>query len=171
MRVDHVRVKGFLMEIRKNSQALNDLIEQNDLHPDSLPLKAAKYILIELAEAMANVLQHILAKEHGVAVSGYLDAVAKSVTHGVLTEDLHARLKPFFVFRNSLMHRYWSVNDVRLIKNIIAGRNDFEQFLQKIEAYLGNYSAQSVHGRVIAFWPCRNSFAGLVTSRGCAVQL
>jgi hypothetical protein len=32
------------------------------------------------------------------------------------------------------------------------------------------YSAQSVHGRVIAFWPCRNSFAGLVPSRGCAVQ-
>lgn len=30
MRVDQVRVKGFLMEIRKNSRALNELIEQYD---------------------------------------------------------------------------------------------------------------------------------------------
>jgi len=33
-----------------------------------------------------------------------------------------------------------------------------------------DHSAQSVHGRVIAFWLCRNSFAGLATSRGCAVR-
>lgn len=136
MTVDQVRVKGFLMEIRKNSRALNELIEQNDFHPGSLPLKAAKYILIELAEAMANVIQHILAKEHGVAVSGYMDTVAKGVLHGVLSEDLHARLKPFFAFRNSLVHRYWSVDDAKLIENIIAGRNDFELFLDRVEAYL-----------------------------------
>jgi uncharacterized protein YutE (UPF0331/DUF86 family) len=136
MKIDQTRVKGFLMEIRKNSQALNELIEQNNLHPDSIPLKAAKYILIELAEAMANVIQHILAKEHGVAVSGYMDTVAKGVLHGVLGEDLHVRLKPFFAFRNSLVHRYWRVNDVMLIENIIAGRNDFELFLDSVEAYL-----------------------------------
>ena len=136
MRVDRIRIKGFLMEIRKNSQALNDLIKQNNLHPDSLQLKAAKYILIELAEAMANVLQHILAKEHGVAVSGYLDTVAKGVAYGVLSEELHSRLKPFFAFRNSLVHRYWSVDDAMLIENIIAGRNDFELFLDNVEAYL-----------------------------------
>jgi len=135
VRINPVRIKGFLAEIRRNSLALNVLIDQNDLHPDSLPLKAAKYILIELAEAMANTIQHVLAKEYGVAVSGYLDTVAKGLEHGLLTEELHARLKPFFAFRNSLIHRYWNVDDAKLIENIIAGRKDFELFLDRIEAY------------------------------------
>lgn len=136
MRSDPVRIKGFLAEIRRNSLALNELIDQNVLQPDSLPLKAAKYILIELAEAMANILQHILAKEYGVAVSGYLDTVAKGVAHGVLSEELQSRLQPFFAFRNSLVHRYWSVDDAKLIDNIVTGRNDFELFLDRIEVYL-----------------------------------
>ncbi len=55
---------------------------------------------------------------------------------GVLSEDIHERLKPFFAFRNSLVHRYWSVDDVRLIENILASRNDFELFLDRVEAYL-----------------------------------
>ena len=33
--------------IRKNSLELNQLIEQNELTADAIPLKAAKYILVE----------------------------------------------------------------------------------------------------------------------------
>lgn len=52
MRADPIRIKGYLAEIRQNCFALRQLIDQNELAPDSIPLKAAKYILIELAEAM-----------------------------------------------------------------------------------------------------------------------
>ena len=45
-----------LNELKKN-------IEQNSLQPESIELKAAKYILIELAEAMSNTLQHIFVKQ------------------------------------------------------------------------------------------------------------
>ena len=136
MKPDPIRIKNYLAEIRRNSLALNQLIEQNELTLDSVPLKAAKYILIELAEAMSNTIQHILAKEKGVAVSGYIDAVAKGYEHGILSEELFQRLKPFFDFRNSLIHRYWTVDDQRLINNIKIGRNDFDRFLEEIEAYM-----------------------------------
>jgi uncharacterized protein YutE (UPF0331/DUF86 family) len=46
------------------------------------------------------------------------------------------RLKPFFDFRNSLIHRYWIIDDQRLISNIQSGRNDFDRFLEEIETYL-----------------------------------
>jgi hypothetical protein len=59
-------------------------VSQNELAPDSVPLKAAKYILIELAEAMSNVIQHILAKGKGIAVSGYIDAVVKAHDNGII---------------------------------------------------------------------------------------
>ncbi|MBW2170066.1 MAG: DUF86 domain-containing protein, partial [Deltaproteobacteria bacterium] len=133
-----VRIQSYLAEIRKNSLELNELIDANDLTLDSVPLKAAKYLLIELAEAMSNTIQHILAKEKGVAVSGYIDTVVKGHDHGILSDDLFQRLKPFFDFRNSLIHRYWIVDDQRLIGNILSGRNDFERFLSEIETYLKN---------------------------------
>ena len=136
MKADKVRIQSYLAEIRKNSLELNQLIDANDLTVDSVPLKAAKYLLIELAEAMSNTIQHILAKEKGVAVSGYIDTVVKGHDHGILSDDLFQRLKPFFDFRNSLIHRYWIVDDQRLIGNILSGRNDFERFLSEIETYL-----------------------------------
>lgn len=136
MKTDPVRLKKYILEIKKNSRELGQLIEQNELTPDSVPLKAAKYILIELAEAMSNTIQHILAKEKGLAVSGYIDTILKGYENGIISENLFQRLKPFFDFRNSLIHRYWSVDDIRLIENILKGKDDFDAFIDEIEVYL-----------------------------------
>jgi uncharacterized protein YutE (UPF0331/DUF86 family) len=139
MKTDPIRIKSYFAEIRKNSSELNQLIDQNELKAESLPLKAAKYLLIELAEAMSKTIQHILAKEKGVAVSGYIDSVVKAHQHGLISADLFQRLKPFFDFRNSLIHRYWSIDDDRLIENIKNGRDDFDRFVEEIEAYLAGH--------------------------------
>ena len=139
MKTDPIRIKSYFAEIRKNSLELNQLIDQNELRAESLPLKAAKYLLIELAEAMSNTIQHILAKEKGVAVSGYIDSVVKAHQHGLISADMFQRLKPFFDFRNSLIHRYWSIDDDRLIENIKNGRDDFDRFVEEIEAYLAEH--------------------------------
>lgn len=136
MKADPVRIKQYLTEIRRDSFELNQLIEQNELSPGSVPLKAAKYILIELAEAMSNAIQHILARDKGIPVSGYIEAILKAYENGLVSEDLFQSLKPFFDFRNSLIHRYWTVDDVRLIDNIQAGRHDFDHFIEEIEAYI-----------------------------------
>ena len=138
MKVDPIRMRSYLAEIRSNSLALNQLIDQNELRPDSVPLRAAKYILIELAEGMSRAIQHILAKEKGIAVSGYVDTVVKAYESGIFSQNLFQRLKPFFDFRNSLIHRYWGVDDQRLIGNIKSGRHDFDRFIEEIEDYLGS---------------------------------
>ena len=91
MKTDPIRIKSYFAEIRKNSLELNQLIAQNQLRAESLPLKAAKYLLIELAEAMSNTIQHILAKEKGVAVSGYIDSVVKAHPHWLISADMFQR--------------------------------------------------------------------------------
>lgn len=136
MRLDIKRIRQYLAEITRNSQELAKIVERGALTPDSIELKAAKYLLIELAEAMSNCLQHILAKQKGIAVSGYIDTIAKSHKEGLLSETLFRKLKPFFDFRNSLIHRYWSIDDEKLIENIKAGLNDFDHFVEETEAYL-----------------------------------
>jgi uncharacterized protein YutE (UPF0331/DUF86 family) len=136
VKIDEIRIQMYLSEIRRNSLALRQLLEQNELVPDSVALKAAKYILIELAEAMSNTIQHLLAKDKGVAVSGYVDAVVKAFENGLVDKNLFDRLKPFFDFRNSLVHRYWRIDDQRLIDNIRNGKDDFDLFISQIEARL-----------------------------------
>lgn len=136
MKADLIRIKRYLTEIRRYSLELNQLIEQNELSPDSVPLKAAKYILIELAESMSNTIQHILAKDKGIPISGYIDAILKAHENGLVSEGIFQRLKPFFDFRNSLIHPYWTVDDVRLVDNIRAGRHDFDYFIEAIESYI-----------------------------------
>jgi uncharacterized protein YutE (UPF0331/DUF86 family) len=136
MKIELSRVKGYLFEIRKSSTELKVLIEQNDLKPDSIALKAAKYLLIELAEAISNTLQHVLAKENGIAVSGYIDTIVKAREHGLVSDELFERLKPFFDFRNSLVHRYWIIDDSKLIENILKGHADFDRFVNEMDAYL-----------------------------------
>ena len=138
MKIDRIRINSYLSEIKKNSRELNQLIDQNDLAPNSLSMKAAKYTLIELAEAMSNTIQHILAKDMGIPVSGYIDAISKSYDNGLITENLFNKLKPFFDFRNSLIHRYWIIDDEKLMENLIDGRDDFESFIEEIETYLSH---------------------------------
>ena len=57
--IDSESFKSYFAEIRKNSSELNQLIDQNELKVESLALKAAKYLLIELAEAMSSTIQHL----------------------------------------------------------------------------------------------------------------
>lgn len=149
MKSDPARIKRYLTEIKRYSLELNKLIEQNELSADSVPLKAAKYILIELAEAMSNTIQHILAKDKGIPVSGYIDAILKADENGIVSEELFQRLKPFFDFRNSLIHRYWTVDDVLLIANIRDGRHDFDLFIDAIETYMARYEEKSRDGSSI----------------------
>ena len=101
-------------------------------------MKALKYILIELAEDMTITLQHLLAKEKGVAVHGYIDTIAKGFEAGILSEDTFNRLRPFFDFRNSMVHRYWQVDDTLLIQNVLEGQNDFRRFVEEIERHVKN---------------------------------
>ena len=136
MKVDSGRMHKYIADIVRSANELKTIIAQNSLKPGSIELKAAKYLLIELAEAMSNSLQHLLAKQKGVAVSGYIDTIVKGRNEGVITENLFQKLKPFFEFRNSLVHRYWIIDDEKLIANIEAGRDDFDQFAEELEEYI-----------------------------------
>ncbi len=42
-------------------------------------------------------------------------------------------LKPFFDFRNSLIHRYWIADDAIFINNLSEGKGDFLVFCDEIE--------------------------------------
>lgn len=139
MEVDKNRIEKYLLEITKNARKIESILKEAEIKNalfDEITKFALKYLVIEIAEAMANVLQHILAKNFGIAVKGYIDTVKKGYEKGIISEELMKKLKPFFDFRNSLIHRYWIVDDDIFIKNLEKGYRDFFHFCNEIENFL-----------------------------------
>ncbi len=136
MKINEKRIKNYLYDIKNNTNELKNILEQNNdetILNNPFIIKSIKYTLIEIAEAMSNTLQHILAKGLGKPVSGYLDTLNKAKIENIISEKLHSALKPFFEFRNALIHRYWIMDDSLILKNLRNGYKDFFTFIEQIE--------------------------------------
>ncbi len=139
MHIDQKRIKEYLYEIKRNSDELADLLKQypdDKILGDHIIIKAIKYILIETAEAMANTLQHIMAKEYGKPVTGYLDTLLAAKKEGLISDGVFSNLQPFFKFRHALVHRYWIMDDRLILANLRSGSKDFYTFIEEIEQKL-----------------------------------
>lgn len=139
MKIDITRINKALRDIKEQSLKIEEILNkhpENEILQNEVLRLALKYLVIEIAEAMANVLQHILAKHYGVAVKGYVDTINKGFSKDIITKKTFQKLKPFFDFRNSLIHRYWIIDDETFIKNIKQGYNDFISFSDELEKFI-----------------------------------
>ena len=93
---------------------------------------ALKYLLIQAVEAIADVCQHLLAKTKGVVCSGYVDCIVKAGENGVIQSTLAGKLRKLADLRNSLVHRYWIINDGELFNHCSANINDFSDFSSQV---------------------------------------
>ncbi|MBI5529666.1 MAG: DUF86 domain-containing protein [Deltaproteobacteria bacterium] len=140
MNIDKERLLTHLYDVKRNALDLEKTFSARDdaaILADDVLLKAIKYVLIETAEAVANALQHVLAKGLGTPVSGYLDTLAHARSAGVISEELFLSLKPFFEFRNALIHRYWTMDDALIVRNARQGHGDFMAFIEAVEKFTG----------------------------------
>ena len=139
MNVDIEKIARYLMEIKSRGYDLNRLLAGSTdaaLLNDPWKLKGMKYTLVEIAEAMANTLQHILVKNTGEPVTGYVETILRAGEKDILSSEIVRKLKPFFDFRNSLIHRYWIISDEKLLSLTRENLADFDVFVQAIEDYL-----------------------------------
>jgi len=139
MKIDTEKIQRYLMEIRARQHEIKELLSRSsdaELLKDLWVLKGLKYSLVEIAEAMANILQHILAKERGEPVTGYVETVIRAGETNILPGNLSKKIKPFFDFRNSLIHRYWFISDEKLLSLVRENQIDFLTFIEAIEDYI-----------------------------------
>jgi len=139
MKIDIEKIQQYLSEIKTRHREIEELLLKNsdaEILKEPWVLKGLKYSLIEIAEAMANTLQHILAKDMGEPVVGYVETIIRAGEMNILPESLSQKIKPFFDFRNSLIHRYWFISDEKLLSLVRENRNDFISFIEAIEVYI-----------------------------------
>ncbi|MCF6147625.1 MAG: DUF86 domain-containing protein [Candidatus Kuenenia sp.] len=140
MKVDRKRVMGYLYDISSNTRDIESLFKKHSVEEilkEKHLLKSIKYSLIEISEAMSLVLQHILAKQYAVPAKGYIDTIKKASEVGIVSQKLSDTLKPFFDFRNSLVHRYCIIDDKKLLENCITKYKEFFTFIEEIEKLPG----------------------------------
>ncbi|HZX09375.1 MAG TPA: HepT-like ribonuclease domain-containing protein [Acidobacteriota bacterium] len=139
MNLDKERLDNYLLDIKKRNIEIEDLLEKytdKQIVTDSWLIRGLKYLLIEIAEIMANTLIHIITKDKGESVTGYIETIVKSGEIGILSKSTVDRLKPFFDFRNSLVHRYWIISDEKLVELVRKNHKDFYAFIEEIEKYV-----------------------------------
>ncbi|MCF7853381.1 MAG: DUF86 domain-containing protein [Candidatus Pacebacteria bacterium] len=87
-------------------------------------------------EAAIEVATHICSADALGVPSTYADTFRLLGDAAILPSDLTARLQLMAQFRNRIVHLYWDV-DLDQVYAILQDRlDDFESFLQRIEAYL-----------------------------------
>lgn len=144
MLIDVNRIEKYLNKITTELDIINSILLQsnNEILQSSHLIRSLKYSIIVIAEAIANVLHHILAKKHNVAISGYKEIFVKAKEYQIVSSELLGKLQPFFNFRNILVHHYWKVDNNLFIKNLRGGVRDFQNFMKEINSLMVNYSKE-----------------------------
>ncbi len=132
---DPERIEKYLIQIAEESDDIAELLKRSDEEITPHLIKSCKYSLIVISEAIANTLQHILAKKFNSVVTGYTEVFLKARQHKILSQELISRLKPFISFRNMLVHQYWRVNDEVFLDNLRKGIGDFKIFIKEIRNF------------------------------------
>lgn len=104
----------------------------NELYLDSIKLH-----LIQAIEDAASICTHLMARLGGMAPSSYAECFAALHERGVIDEALAGRLQAMARFRNLLVHRYWQVDDQRVLRIAREEVGDLLEFLRQVGASLG----------------------------------
>lgn len=117
-----------IKEINKNLEYLRDscaevgkVLEQTgeSLLENRIILGVLKFELITAIEALCNILSHLLIK------------VKKAGQSLLISERLSDKLKGFAKLKNLLVHRYCEVDDVILLREVKANRENVKSFYRK----------------------------------------
>lgn len=104
---------------------------------DERNLFTVKYLLLQAIEATGSICVHVLAKKFQVPVSSYAACFENLEKQGVISQDLSMKLRKMVRFRNILVHRYWEVDDRKVVQYAQQDLDDFIQVLKSIWNYLG----------------------------------
>lgn len=133
MEIDRKRITQSLYEIQANTEDLNSILNEftdEKLIENKRLLKSIKFSLMEIAEAISLIIQHILAKKYLTPVK--IDTINKAYEKGIIDQDICNSLKPSFDFRNTLIHRYWDIKEEVLIRNLRENLQKFYEFTEEI---------------------------------------
>lgn len=134
--LDRDRIAKDIADIAMARGELERLIavDQATFFSDSRNVFSVRYLLIQAAEALTDLCQHMLARTRGIPCDGYIDCIVKAGEHGIISVALAERLRRLAALRNILVHRYWNIDDTRVYVETKVNLSDLTTFVDAIEA-------------------------------------
>jgi len=132
--LDKGKILQYETEIKEAMNALADITSRDmaECIQDSLKIKAMKYTLIILVEAICNLCRHILAKKVLIAVEEYAETIIRMQEKGFLSEEVVNQLVPLIKLRHQLIHGYWKTDDQRLFLETKNSLSIIDKFLSEV---------------------------------------
>ena len=115
---DKALVKKALYEVEEALRVLKSRVERGV--KDLGDAFAIRYALIQIVEGLAIVASR-LAEARGAVVEGYVEAMEFLVRAGVVDSRTGEGLAKLARLRNLLVHRYWRVDDERIVREAKRG--------------------------------------------------
>jgi uncharacterized protein YutE (UPF0331/DUF86 family) len=137
--VNPEKLKARAADIRESVAKIQaySALPDSDFWADERNLYAIKYLLLQAMEALGSICVHVLAKRFQVAVSNYATCFEELEKKGVLSSDLSKKLRKMIRFRNILVHRYWEVDDQRVLEYARHDIQDIMEMLRAVWYFLG----------------------------------
>lgn len=138
--LDKERMMQYRAEIKEAQNVLAEIISEdiNGFTRDPIKIRAMKYTLIVLVEAICDLCRHILAKKAYVVVEEYMEAILKMQEKGFLSDDIVGRLVPLTKLRHQLIHGYWKIDDRRLFAETKGSLSAIDKFIKELDQFLSH---------------------------------
>jgi len=139
--LDKEKILKYEAEIREAQGVLTEITSKDidGFIRDSMIVRAMKYTLIVLVEAICNICRHILAKKGHIVVEEYMEAVIKMRENGFLSDKITAQLTPLTKLRHQLIHGYWKTDDRRLFLETKENLKTIDAFLSEIHHLISSH--------------------------------
>lgn len=133
-RIDASLVRTKAAAIRRNIARIRALTNQPDevFWSDERNIEAIKLWLIQLVQDAADLCNHIAARLLSEPPESYPECFELLGEAHIIDTELADSLRRMARFRNLIVHRYWEVDDQRVLEIARTRLSDLEQFLTAI---------------------------------------
>ncbi|MFQ5610733.1 MAG: DUF86 domain-containing protein [Anaerolineae bacterium] len=134
-------IRNRAAEVRQNTAKIQRYAAQPDAEfwADERNIHTVMHLLLLSIESVAAICNHLMAKVGHRASASYSECFEGLGEMEVLDDPIVHRLIQMARFRNILVHRYWDVDEKRVLDYARNNLDDFEAFLTAIGRFAGQH--------------------------------
>ncbi|MBS3948145.1 MAG: DUF86 domain-containing protein [Dethiobacter sp.] len=139
MAVDTERVMqkiAFIKEQISDIKTLTDTADAARILNDKIMIKGLKYSLQTAIESMIDIAFHVAAKKYSCAPEESRDALRVLKNNRIITNEEFEIFSSMVGFRNRMVHLYQSISNERVYEYAINKLDNFDMFINRINALI-----------------------------------
>ena len=133
-RLDRDRIATLVGGAQKALGLLRHHEKENDLLESEVKLGNVKYQFIVAIESCIDICTHIAARSYARAPESYAGCFDLLLERKILEKELAGKMSDLARFRNILVHRYWEVDNRKVVEKLKNNLSSIEDFLRRVSA-------------------------------------